>query len=110
MRIRDIFEDHNEQFTPEEAVELMKYIMGLGGQFLDQELDYKLFSLTMHEMPYGIAKARTGTPDEWYVEYFDRMGVKGTIDWIMDNTTGIENLVAQRQLATRLQQIANQAR
>jgi hypothetical protein len=29
---------------------------------------FEYFAFEVNEMPYGIAKAKTGTPDEWILE------------------------------------------
>ena len=49
--------------------------------FIDGEMDffgstayeklYEYFTTTLGEMPYGVAKARTGEPDLWILEQLD---------------------------------------
>ena len=36
--------------------------------FIETEAYYKLFDYYADEMPYGIAKCRTGEPDTWILE------------------------------------------
>ena len=33
---------------------------------------YEYFAFETCEMPYGVAKARTETPDEWILQYLER--------------------------------------
>ena len=40
-------------------------------EFIDTHFDV-LMELHMHEMPYGTAKARTGDPDRWLYEYYEK--------------------------------------
>jgi hypothetical protein len=68
--------------TPEELERLRGYVADTGpNQFYEDEVLFdKLYTYYIEngEMPYGVAKARTGTPDEWIlnqvqVEYGDEV-------------------------------------
>ena len=39
---------------------------------------YEYFAFEVCEMPYGVAKARTGTPDEWIMEKLESLGAGGS--------------------------------
>jgi len=56
-------------FTKTEADEVFNYLT-TGDDRCGKEADYKLYCLLMNEMLYGVAKARTGTPHDWYFDYF----------------------------------------
>jgi hypothetical protein len=70
-------------FTKSEALEVKGYLSGDCG--LSREADYKLYVYLYEQMPYGIAKGRDGTPDEWYQEYFRWNDID---DWV-DNRTEV---------------------
>ncbi len=56
--------------TPEELERLRGYVAGNGEFWNDEVLFDKLYTYYIEngEMPYGVAKARTGTPDEWILD------------------------------------------
>lgn len=57
-------------FTQQELVEVRKFV---DGENISQELYEKLYSTFLHEMPYGVAKARTGDPDQWLANNVERL-------------------------------------
>lgn len=74
-------------FTKEEAKDVRRFLSG--------EIDFtemkesawdKLYELLLHEMPYGVAKARTGDPDQWMIDHFDHLGPVMTNAFIDNNT------------------------
>jgi hypothetical protein len=72
-------------FTKKESLDIYDYIMGEIADLSD-DLSYKLYCILLPEMPYGTAKARTSTPEDFYVEYFGRMDVSEISDWIDRHT------------------------
>ena len=64
----------NAGLTVAEADRMPEYISGkldfYGTVVYDKLYEYFAFS---GEMPYGIAKARTGTPDEWILDRLEGM-------------------------------------
>ena len=64
----------NAGLTVEEADRMPDYISGkldfYDSAAYDKLYEYFAFS---GEMPYGIAKARTGTPDEWILDRLEGM-------------------------------------
>jgi len=68
-------------FTKKESAEVFEYL-STGENRLSKEAEYKLYCILMNEMPYGVAKARTGTPDEWYFDYFRGYTDNELLDWI----------------------------
>jgi hypothetical protein len=56
--------------TPEELERLRGYVAGNGELYADELLFDKLYSYYVNsgEMPYGVAKARTGDPDIWILD------------------------------------------
>jgi hypothetical protein len=56
--------------TPEELERLRGYVAGNGELYTDELLFDKLYSYYVNsgEMPYGVAKARTGDPDLWILD------------------------------------------
>ena len=64
----------NAGLTVEEADRMQDYISGKFEFYDSPAYDklYEYFALS-GEMPYGIAKARTGTPDEWILDKLEGM-------------------------------------
>ncbi len=52
------------------------YIEDDDGRFIETKAYDKLYEYfcNSEEMPYGVAKARTGDPDIWILEYLEAMG------------------------------------
>jgi hypothetical protein len=75
-----------KKFTVEEAVEVFGFLTG-EIDILPDEANDKLYTILMPEMPYGVAKCRTGTPEEWYFDvYFygwDEYEIK---EWVKNHT------------------------
>ena len=78
----------NEPFTPAEAQNVFDYLIGEEG-CLEDEASFKLYVYLSPEMPYGVAKGRTGTPDEWYPEYFYGWSEAEIREWVEDRTAGV---------------------
>ena len=68
--------------TPAEISDMPRYIGSITGEtdaatyadFYDSESYdklYEYFAFESNEMPYGVAKARTGEPDIWILEYLE---------------------------------------
>lgn len=80
-------------FTPNEATEVYNYLIGEGGDGvrgeLTDEASYKLYVYLEPEMPHGVRTADTGTPDEWYPDYFASYGEEGVREWVEDRTAGV---------------------
>jgi len=73
----------NDKFSPLEAEEVYKYLTGeLDCTEINREADFKLYGFLYTEMPYGTAKGRTSTPDEWYPEYFSGWSDERLKKWI----------------------------
>lgn len=72
-------------FTPKEAKEVEAYLLGEDSDLSNNASD-TLFEILLPEMPYGVAKARTATPDEWYPDYFARYTEDGIREWVADHT------------------------
>lgn len=68
-------------FTEIEAAEVFFYLSG-GKDCLSRLTEDKLYEILMPEMPYGTAKCRTGTPEEFYQEYFYGYTDDEIKDWI----------------------------
>ena len=70
------FEIYNSAgLCPDEITKMNLYISGEDDNFYDSSAYEKLFEyfvFDIAEMPYGIAKARTGCPDEWILERLSR--------------------------------------
>jgi hypothetical protein len=65
----------NAGLTPEEATLMPSYIDG-DVDFYDTPAYDKLYAYLAFEvclMPYGVAKARTGDPDVWILEFADNV-------------------------------------
>lgn len=75
--LKEAFEDPT--FTPQEAAALTKARQSGDPADWDvvddRELNYKLFRIFSDsgEMPYGVAKARTGDPSNWIADRLERM-------------------------------------
>ena len=41
---------------------------------LSQDFYYELYVLFLPEMPYGVAKAREGDPDQWIMDELEEIG------------------------------------
>ena len=66
--------------SPEEIELTKKYVDNddfAGTPFYSTEIYEKLFDYfcSTGEMPYGVAKARTGDPDFWILEYLESVNV-----------------------------------
>ena len=64
--------------TLQEQQKMLEYIEGAGDDFYDTPIYEKLFdyfAFETGEMPYGIAKARTGDPDTWILERLEECSV-----------------------------------
>lgn len=73
-----------KKFTKAEAKEIFDYLTD--GSDPSSSASDKLYELLVDEMPYGVQKARTGTPDEFYADYFGNMSEDEIQDWIDENT------------------------
>lgn len=65
-----------EKYTVEEVMLISKVADGENDfdEIMENErLYYKLYDDYMSEMPYGVMKGRTGTPDDWIHDHFDRI-------------------------------------
>lgn len=71
----------SDLFTENEAKQVFEYL-STGDNRLSKDAEYKLYCNLMNEMPYGVAKGRTGTPDEWYFDYFRGYTDDDLLDWI----------------------------
>jgi len=56
------------QFTISDIDNIIEYANG-NGVDLSKDVMEKLYSELLSEMPYGIAKAREGDPEEWIAEW-----------------------------------------
>lgn len=54
--------------TPEEINFLKAFVNGEEDLYSEPELMEKLYDYYWEEIPYGIAKARTGDPDQWFYD------------------------------------------
>lgn len=56
--------------TPEEITAMPRYLAGIDDFYgtTAYEKLYNYFAFEAYEMPYGVAKARTGDPDEWILD------------------------------------------
>lgn len=62
--------------TTTEIKEIPLFISGDLEPFYDSSSHdklYEYFAFETGEMPYGVAKARTGTPDEWIMEKLETL-------------------------------------
>ena len=58
--------------TDSEVLDMANYIDGTKDSFYDSpayEKLYEYFAFETNEMPYGVAKARTGDPDQWILDF-----------------------------------------
>ena len=63
-----------QKFTPQELALIQKVVSGSMDYYkLSQELQTKLYDHFMPDMPYGVAKARSGDPDEWIVDHLEEL-------------------------------------
>ena len=73
MKLNEIYEDAN--LTQAECAKMPHYIDG-SLDFYDtsayQKL-YEYYAFEVVEMPYGVAKARTGDPDTWILDTLERI-------------------------------------
>lgn len=62
--------------TTTEIKEIPLFISGEGEEFYGTTAYEKLFDYYAFsgEMPYGVAKCRTGTPDEWIMDKLESLG------------------------------------
>jgi len=58
-----------------EEIEQMPLHIEDGSEFIFTDVYEKLFNyfLDTNEMPYGVAKARTGEPDAWILDYLHNL-------------------------------------
>ena len=67
-------------FTKSEAKEIFDYLTY--GTDASKNADYKLYDFLEGEMPYGVKKARDGTPEDFYSDYFGDMSEEEIQNWI----------------------------
>ena len=79
---------YNKPFSPDEADEVFNYITG-GEGYISDGASEKLYCYLQPEMPYGVQKARTATPEEWYPEYFYGWDLETIQQWVEDRTAGV---------------------
>ena len=58
----------SDKLTPEEKQSIQNFV-DTGEDITLPEAEFKLYCTFYQDMPYGVAKARDGTPDEWYGEH-----------------------------------------
>jgi hypothetical protein len=75
----------NDLFTADEAEQVLAYLLGEDSD-LTNDASYKLYCQLLTEMPYGVAKARTATPEEWYPDYFARYTEDEIREWVDERT------------------------
>ena len=72
MSLEEIY--YNANLSPEEIGMMPKYIDAredfYGSTAFEKLFEYFAFDGPIR-MPYGVAKARTGCPDEWILEYLE---------------------------------------
>jgi len=68
VRLNEIYA--SAKLTPEEIVGMPVFISGEADFYGTSAFEklYEYFAFETGEMPYGIAKARTGDPDLWILE------------------------------------------
>lgn len=71
-------------FTKQEAKEVFDYLTN--GDEMSSSAEEKLYELCSDDMPYGVLKARDGTPEEWYADHFGSMTDEEIQDWLDRNT------------------------
>ncbi|MAE81793.1 MAG: hypothetical protein CMB80_03575 [Flammeovirgaceae bacterium] len=61
--------------THKEVDTMPRFIAGVDEFYASTAFEklYKYFAFETQEMPYGIAKARTGDPDVWILQRLDRV-------------------------------------
>lgn len=62
------------ELTLEQRQAILDYI---NGEDSTSDVDELLYDRFWREMPYGVAKARTGDPEDWYADHLDMIA-----DWI----------------------------
>ena len=72
MDLDDIYEEAN--LSRQELERMPLYIDGSLDFFESSAYQklYEYFAFETCEMPYGVAKCRTGTPDEWILEQLEK--------------------------------------
>ncbi|HUW35264.1 MAG TPA: hypothetical protein VM223_26945 [Planctomycetota bacterium] len=64
-------------YTDDEKMLIAKWLFDESGETILDDfprgLQDKLYEQYYQEMPYGTAKARTGTPDEWYEDNISQL-------------------------------------
>ena len=92
MVLDDIFNEAG--MTEAEADEVMKFLDDESqGDFHGTASYTKLYEYfcSTGEMPYGVAKARTGDPDVWILDYLtDVISSGNVLDDIADGLAGID--------------------
>lgn len=77
MQLQQIYSEAG--LSPEEVGTIPLYISGELDEFWESTAHDKLFeyfAFEAAEMPYGVAKARTGCPDEWILDRLETI-IKG---------------------------------
>lgn len=59
--------------TKEEKTAIQLYVDTGDDSEMSSEADFKLYEAFYNDMPYGVAKARDGTPYDWYPDHLDEI-------------------------------------
>jgi len=109
VKIKQLLERHNA-FTREDAVLIRKAAKGIerkdlkysdilfqNDDIMETIIDYYIEEMEeyyLDDMPYGIQKGKTGTPDEWLYDNFENIE-----NWIMNNLKKIAREVSMLELS-----------
>jgi len=88
MKLEEVFDYRNPMLTPVQVQSLRDiFINRKGIDMADgtEEVLYNIF-MSLGEMPYGVAKARTGDPSEWIYERLAKMS-PGELEDFLDRYT-----------------------
>ena len=79
-------------FTVDEARQVFEFAQGnreyYGANGLSDGAQTKLYEMFLPEMPYGVAKARTGDPDVWIGDRLSQYTDVELRSWLAERTMG----------------------
>ena len=77
--------------TPKQKLEVHRFLSSkIGWTEMSQDVQLKLYEKYYQLMPYGIAKARTGDPDQWIFNHITRIGEQAARKALEEGKTKFE--------------------
>ena len=84
MKLNEVARYQRPMLTPEEAQVIRDIYIAGHGIDMPEGVEEKLYLIfaELGEMPYGVAKARTGDPSQWIDGQLSRMGPAWLEKWL----------------------------